>query len=51
MASIIIFATIWGFALREWSGSRLGTKKIVWTGVLALVLATIVIGAGNYLNT
>jgi len=51
MASIIIFATVWGFVLREWSGSRPGTKRIVWTGVLVLVLATIVIGAGNYLNT
>jgi L-rhamnose-H+ transport protein len=51
MASIIIFATLWGFLLREWSGSQLPTKRLVWTGVLILVLATIVIGAGNYLNT
>jgi len=51
MASIIIFATIWGFVLREWAGSRSITKRNVWTGVFILVLATIVIGAGNYLNT
>jgi L-rhamnose-H+ transport protein len=50
MASIIIFATLWGFALREWAGSRAGTKRVVWVGVLALVIATVVIGAGNYLN-
>ena len=50
MASIIIFSTCWGFALREWAGSRAGTKRVVWTGVLALILATVVIGAGNYLS-
>ena len=50
MASIIIFATCWGFALREWTGSRLKTKRAVWSGVLTLVAATIVIGVGNYLS-
>jgi L-rhamnose-H+ transport protein len=50
MASIIIFATVWGFALKEWAGSRGATKRTVWCGVLLLVFATIVIGAGNYLN-
>jgi L-rhamnose-H+ transport protein len=51
MASIIIFGTLWGFTLREWSQSRSSTKRLVWIGVAALVFATIVIGAGNYLNT
>jgi L-rhamnose-H+ transport protein len=51
MASIIIFATVWGFVLREWAGSRRSTRQIVWLGVIILVAATIVIGAGNYLNT
>jgi L-rhamnose-H+ transport protein len=50
MASIIIFSTLWGFALREWAGSRSVIKRIVWTGVLTLVIATVVIGAGNYLS-
>jgi L-rhamnose-H+ transport protein len=50
MASIIIFGTLWGFAFREWSQSRRRTKRLVWIGVAALVIATIVIGAGNYLN-
>ncbi len=47
MASIIIFSTLWGFALSEWAGSRFGTKRLVWSGVLALVIATILIGAGT----
>ena len=50
MASIIIFSTIWGFVLKEWAGSRFSTKRTVWMGVLLLVIATIVIGTGNYLN-
>jgi L-rhamnose-H+ transport protein len=51
MASIIIFGTIWGFAFKEWAQSRRRTKGLVWLGVGALVLATVVIGAGNYLST
>ena len=49
MASIIIFSTLWGFALREWAGSSRRTRTLVWGGVATLVAATIVIGIGNYL--
>jgi|HubBroStandDraft_1064217.scaffolds.fasta_scaffold00086_13 L-rhamnose-H+ transport protein len=51
MASIIIFGTLWGFAFKEWVHSRRSTKGLVWMGVAALVIATVVIGIGNYLNT
>jgi len=50
MASIIIFATAWGFGLREWAKSRGETKRKVALGVAVLVFATVVIGAGNYLT-
>jgi L-rhamnose-H+ transport protein len=50
MASIIIFGTIWGFALREWKAARPGVRALVWAGVGLLVLATIVIGYGNSLG-
>lgn len=50
MASIIIFATLWGFALKEWAGSSGNTKRIVWAGILTLVGSTVVIGTGNYLS-
>jgi len=50
MASIIIFGTLWGFAFREWAQSRQSTKALVWLGVATLVLATVVIGTGNYLS-
>ena len=49
MASIIIFSTLWGFALKEWAGSSGRTRGLVWGGIATLVFATIVIGLGNYL--
>jgi L-rhamnose-H+ transport protein len=50
MASIILFSTLWGFALKEWSGASAGTLRMVWSGIGMLVGATIVIGAGNMLQ-
>lgn len=47
MASIIIFATLWGFALREWQGTRRRTRGKVWGGIFILVASTVVIGVGN----
>jgi L-rhamnose-H+ transport protein len=51
MASIIIFGTLWGFGFKEWALSRRSTKTLVWVGVAALVIATLVIGTGNYLSS
>lgn len=45
MASIILFSTLWGFALKEWSGASRRTRTLVWLGIGS----TIVIGIGNYL--
>jgi L-rhamnose-H+ transport protein len=50
MSSIIIFSTLWGFALKEWEASTGTTKRLVWTGILVLVGSTVIIGAGNSLN-
>jgi L-rhamnose-H+ transport protein len=49
MASIIIFATLWGILFKEWQGTSARTKLLVTTGLLLLVGSTIVIGYGNYL--
>ena len=49
MASIIIFATLWGFIFKEWKGTSVHTKTLVATGLILLVGSTIVIGYGNYL--
>jgi L-rhamnose-H+ transport protein len=50
MASIIIFSTIWGIALKEWKGTGKGTHVWIGLGLLVLILSTIVIGYGNTLG-
>jgi L-rhamnose-H+ transport protein len=50
MASIIIFATLWGLFLKEWRGTSLRTKVLVATGLFLLVSSTVVVGYGNYLK-
>jgi L-rhamnose-H+ transport protein len=50
MASIIIFATLWGLALKEWRGTSLRTKLLVSAGLFLLVGSTVVVGYGNYLK-
>ena len=50
MASIILFSTLWGFALKEWAGVSVRTRMLVWLGIAALVGSTIVIGIGNSLD-
>jgi L-rhamnose-H+ transport protein len=50
MASIIIFATLWGIALREWRDTSLRTRLLVGCGLLLLVGSTVVVGYGNYLE-
>ena len=49
MASIILFSTLWGFALREWKGASQRTRTLVWLGIGALIASTVVIGIGNAL--
>jgi hypothetical protein len=50
MASIIIFSTIWGMLIREWRGTSLGTRMLVFVGLLLLVTSTLAVGYGNYLQ-
>jgi L-rhamnose-H+ transport protein len=50
MASIIIFAALWGLALHEWRGTSAKTRILVSTGILLLLTSTIVVGYGNYLG-
>jgi L-rhamnose-H+ transport protein len=51
MASIIIFATLWGLALKEWHGTSRRTKLLVTAGLALLIGSTIIVGYGNYLKT
>jgi L-rhamnose-H+ transport protein len=48
MASIIIFATLWGLVLKEWRGTSMRTKLLVTAGLALLVGSTVIVGYGNY---
>ena len=50
MASIIIFSTMWGWILHEWKGSSSKVHRLISTGIVALILSTIIIGMGTYLK-
>jgi L-rhamnose-H+ transport protein len=50
MASIIIFANLWGIVLREWEGTSRRTRVLVACGLLLLVGSTVVVGYGSYLK-
>ena len=50
MASIIIFSTLWGIALKEWNGAGVRTKLLVALSLLVLVASTVVVGYGNYVG-
>jgi L-rhamnose-H+ transport protein len=51
MASIIIFSTLWGIALKEWKGTGRRTQILVALSLVVLVASTAVIGYGNYLGS
>lgn len=48
MASIIIFSTLWGIALKEWKGASSRTWALVALSLLVLVSSTVIVGYGNY---
>ncbi len=50
MASIIIFANLWGIALKEWKDTSLRTRLLVSCGLALLVGSTVVVGYGSYLK-
>lgn len=50
MASIIIFATLWGILLHEWRDTSKKTRLFVTAGLVLLVGSTMVVGYGNYLT-
>ena len=50
MASIIIFSTLWGVALREWKGTSKRTHELIAIGLFVLIGSTLIVGYGNYLK-
>jgi L-rhamnose-H+ transport protein len=49
MASIIIFSTLWGLALREWKGAGRRAMLFLALSLAILIASTGIIGYGNYL--
>ena len=50
MASIIIFSTLWGVALKEWKGTSARTHALIAAGLVVLIGSTCVIGYSTYLK-
>lgn len=46
MASIVLFGTAWGFALREWRGTSRATHLWIAAGLTLLLLSTVIVGWG-----
>jgi L-rhamnose-H+ transport protein len=46
MASIVLFGTAWGFALREWRGTSRTTHLWIAAGLVLLLLSTVIVGWG-----
>jgi L-rhamnose-H+ transport protein len=51
MASIIIFSTLWGWYFREWTGASRQIHRWITAGIATLVLSTLIIGWGAWLET
>ncbi len=51
MAFIIVFSNLWGLFFREWRGCSRRTYIIIYIGICVLILSTMVIGAGSYLDS
>lgn len=50
MASIIIFSTMWGWIFHEWKGSSAKAHRLIASGIVALILSTVIIGLGTWLR-
>ena len=50
MASIIIFSTMWGLVFHEWKGSSSKVRRLIISGIVTLILSTLIIGLGTWLK-
>ena len=48
-AFVIIFSNMWGLITHEWKGCSSRTIRLILSGLMVLVLSTVVIGVGSYL--
>ncbi len=50
MASIMIFGSLWGVALKEWRGASAHTMRLLALSLFLLIASTLVVGYGNYMS-
>lgn len=50
MASIMIFGSLWGIALKEWTGAGGRAGVLLASALILLVGSTVVLGYGNYIG-
>ncbi len=50
MAFIILVANMWGLVLKEWKGVSKKTKTTIFIGILAIIIAVLIVGYGNSLK-
>ncbi|MDZ7720809.1 MAG: L-rhamnose/proton symporter RhaT [Balneolaceae bacterium] len=50
-AFVIFFSNMWGLVTREWKGVSKKTMRLIYLGLLVLVLSACIIGYGNYLSS
>ena len=51
MAFIIIFSNLWGLLFKEWKGASRNTLLWIYSGLLVLLLSTVVVGLGSYVKS
>ena len=51
MSSAILFSSLLGIALGEWTGVSPRTRRVLATGLAVLVASLVIIGYGNYLKS
>ena len=50
MAFIIVFSNLWGLLFLEWKGTSRRTHLLIRAGIVVLIVSTLVVGLGNYLE-
>lgn len=50
MGFIILFSTAWGIYFKEWKGISSKTNTVLWTGLMTILIAIVMIGMGSYLE-
>jgi L-rhamnose-H+ transport protein len=50
MAFIILVANSWGIVLKEWKGVQPRTRRMIFAGIVLIILSVVVVGIGNGLK-